>query len=770
MHAMTRREKIVLWMLVLVALAARIFFAWQGQWSTVSDRGIVNLMALHMAEGRAFPVFYYGQSYMGSPEPALSALFVQLFGASGFTVALGTAIPAALLVIPLYFLGRRLGGPAAGALSAAFLALGPDAFLAYMSSPRGGYALTLLFNVLILLVAARLAPAAWQREPLSRRNWMALGLLGGLGWWIGPMVAPALGAAGLVLLVALRGRIWHPGVRWAAAAFALGAAPWLIWNAQHHWRSMSMVQTVGEVRASEALRLLGRRTWEGLGWGAPGWPAGVTLALLLAGLLAVVGAAAWQAVRQRNRAAGWALAAVTLYLLLFGAAYSVSSFSRTGTLRYVLPALPALALLLGLGGALLGRLHRGLLAVALLSLVGPHVYARWTVPQSGERRKEVEAVPEFVRQLKAAGTDAVFAEYKYHWMNFAARGHLPVVEPDGDCVALNDRAGLLARRPAYYRIPAIKHFRNLVRARQEVLDTALGHVVVDLRPAPESWRALLPEDVLSVTASPETAPPRWAGDTLADDWVDESRQGQPPPTITLTFRRPVSLAGLLLYSRTGDYPLYVSLAGRAGPEALWQNLVPDSPTTEWYWSGPQAYCRDLYQSLEVRCPPTLVTEVQLRIPPSPNRFAYAFRLSGLVALEATDGPADPPPPDLDALVAACRAHQVRQLYANRWVADRIAGRRLPDLATDHSARLRRRTSDPRDLPPHLYSSVSNLAGAAFFSTPGALARNLQMLEADRHQVERVPVPGGEVLVVQTPAPAAPPLVWMGDLLMRAAPP
>jgi 4-amino-4-deoxy-L-arabinose transferase-like glycosyltransferase len=761
---MTRREKIILSVLVLVALAARIFFAWQGQWSTDPDRGIVSLMALHMAEGRAFPIFYYGQPYMGSVEPAVSALFVRLFGASGFTVCLGTAVSAALLVIPLYFLGRRLGGPAAGTLAAAFLALGPDTFLAYMSSPRGGYALIMLFNMLVLLVAARLAEAAWQGEPTRRRDWMAMGLTGGLGWWIGPMVLPALGAAALVLLVALRGRIAKAGIAWAAAAFALGAAPWLLWNAFNGWASMSMTKSVGGVAVGEALGRLARRTWQALGWGALEGMEHVQMLGLGGGLLLLVAVAAWWAARQRNRAAGWALALVTLYTLLFCAAYGTSGFSRTETGRYVLPLLPALALLLGLAGALLGRAHRALLVVAALALLGPHARAQWKWPRPDPRRAKVEAAVEFGRQLKAAGVDVVMADYTQHWINFASREAVPVAEAAGDCVPLYDRAALLAQRPAYFRESTLKAFRQLARVQHDVLDTEMGRALVNLRPAPERWRILLPAEI-----GPAESPAAPLMDqNLATGWRGECERGHSAPAATISFRRPVALTGLLLYSRTGEFPMYVEMWGRAGPESDWRNLVQASASSEWYWSGPQAYCWDLYQALEVRCPPEPVTEVQLRLPPSSERSRYEFLLSELVVLEAVE-PATEERPDPDALVMACRAQGVQRLYANRWVADRIATLHPPALAVDASARLRRGSSDPRDRPLFLFSTVSDLAGAAFFSCPGALEHNLRILQAYDHPVEQLPVPGGTLLRVAASAPVPARLVWMGDVLLRDTP-
>src|SRR5215207_5041232 len=47
-----------------------------------ADQAITGLMAKHLAEGRALPVFWYGQSYMLSVESWLAAPLFVMAGAS----------------------------------------------------------------------------------------------------------------------------------------------------------------------------------------------------------------------------------------------------------------------------------------------------------------------------------------------------------------------------------------------------------------------------------------------------------------------------------------------------------------------------------------------------------------------------------------------------------------------------------------------------------------------------------------------------------------
>ena len=72
------------WFLVLAAVAATrsaVFVFWPGSHFD-SDQAITGLMAKHLAELRAFPVFWYGQTYMLGVEAWLAAPLMAVAGAS----------------------------------------------------------------------------------------------------------------------------------------------------------------------------------------------------------------------------------------------------------------------------------------------------------------------------------------------------------------------------------------------------------------------------------------------------------------------------------------------------------------------------------------------------------------------------------------------------------------------------------------------------------------------------------------------------------------
>src|ERR1039457_3600961 len=107
-------ETWLFWGLLLVGLAVRIFGAWAYRDSIDGDADVVALMTLNMLHGKDFPVFFYGQAYMGNIEPLASVVLCYFFGFSRFMVALGTALMAFSLLPIVYFWARDAAGPRAG--------------------------------------------------------------------------------------------------------------------------------------------------------------------------------------------------------------------------------------------------------------------------------------------------------------------------------------------------------------------------------------------------------------------------------------------------------------------------------------------------------------------------------------------------------------------------------------------------------------------------------------------------------------------------------
>ena len=251
------RWAILVWAVIIVGLALRVLKAWVGQFNPNYDFGLAGLMTKHMAEGRDFPAFFYGQPYMGSLEPALSAALCRVLWFSPFMVCLGTALLGALVLPLVYLWARDAGGRRAGLMALLFCVVGSDTSLHYSVAPRGGYMTMMVCGLLSLWLAARIATRMAQGQPVRLLSYVALGLAAGLGWWSNQLVVVFLAAAGVVLLWGFRRRMVREALLPAALAFLAGSAPWWIWNATHGWETFDFGRKLGEVEAARGFAAVG---------------------------------------------------------------------------------------------------------------------------------------------------------------------------------------------------------------------------------------------------------------------------------------------------------------------------------------------------------------------------------------------------------------------------------------------------------------------------------------------------------------------------------
>ena len=91
----------VLLVVAAVAIARSVVFMLPGV-RFDADQAVVGLMAKHISEGRAFPVFFYGQSYLLALEAYLAAPLMWLLGPTEVALklpALAVNLTAMLLLV-----------------------------------------------------------------------------------------------------------------------------------------------------------------------------------------------------------------------------------------------------------------------------------------------------------------------------------------------------------------------------------------------------------------------------------------------------------------------------------------------------------------------------------------------------------------------------------------------------------------------------------------------------------------------------------------------
>lgn len=211
----------------VLAVVFRLCLTVAGYPRADSDEATVGLGALHIATGRDFPIFFYGQHYMGTIESYLAAPLLAVGGPSTLMLRLPLIVLYAGFLAAMY----RLVAAAYGAWFAVFvvgvLALGSDRVLKDQLIAHGGTAEVKPAAAVLLLVAFALATGWRQRRASGFFLW---GLVAGLILWEHLVVAPyVLVAAGVLALGVGRELVGRMGAC-LLAGLVVGAGPLIGYN------------------------------------------------------------------------------------------------------------------------------------------------------------------------------------------------------------------------------------------------------------------------------------------------------------------------------------------------------------------------------------------------------------------------------------------------------------------------------------------------------------------------------------------------------------
>ena len=100
---------VVLLVVAAVAIARSVVFMLPGV-RFDADQAVVGLMAKHISEGRAFPVFFYGQSYLLALEAYLAAPLMWLLGPTEVALKLpALAVNLTAILLLVWLASRDLG-------------------------------------------------------------------------------------------------------------------------------------------------------------------------------------------------------------------------------------------------------------------------------------------------------------------------------------------------------------------------------------------------------------------------------------------------------------------------------------------------------------------------------------------------------------------------------------------------------------------------------------------------------------------------------------
>jgi 4-amino-4-deoxy-L-arabinose transferase-like glycosyltransferase len=363
-----------------------------------ADEAVVGLVARHMLHGD-FATFTWGQAYGGTQEELLTAPVFAVFGSSWVAMRIVPMVLSAVAALLVWRVGRRTIGEPAASVAGALFWIWPGYDLIKLTHQHGFYASGVVYCALLILLGLRVV------ERPSAVRVALLGLVVGLALWETGQVVP-VAAPVLVWTAWKRPRALRK--LWIAVPFAaLGALPWIVWNARHDWASLDVTYGAQSSYPHRLRIFLSPLLPMIVGLRQP-WtqerllPAALTL-LVYAVLAALF---VCGVVRSRRSAAS------VLYVvaIAFPFLYAISEWTiEAADPRYLVILTPVLALL---AAQLATRYWRGAVVIALaaaLSIVVVHrkEQAERAAPQTGPPRD----FRPLIAELDRLGVTRVYSSY-----------------------------------------------------------------------------------------------------------------------------------------------------------------------------------------------------------------------------------------------------------------------------------------------------------------------------------------------------------------------
>lgn len=441
--------------LVLFGLALRVAWFFTPAGYPDADEAVFGLMALHIQQGREHPLYFWDAHYGGTAASYLAAVGYSLIGMGAPALKSATLPFVAGYLCATYGMARLLLDARSALVALAVAAVPPATALTLSVKAAGGYPETLCFGSLVLLLAFRL-PASAQSAHDLRRHLALLGLVGGFGLYIFPLIIPYLVVAGWFLYRHHRPALSKGNLAWLVAGGLAGVSPMLVYNLQHSGATVlrlgSRVFNVSRADAASAVDNPAMViTW--LGQYVVGLPehlasvvrnvgplldldgaTGLVVAwsLLGAGMLALARQRPETGSTSTDAPLGRWCALVAPVTLVFA---WVAGLDRPRHLSPLFSLLP-----LGIA-ALYGKIaaRRRILAHGLLVLV--LAASAWTLAAEASRWpvKPVEPLVETMRQLDIRGA---YADYEIAYLTMFATREAVLASP----TAWSQAAGLLVDR------------------------------------------------------------------------------------------------------------------------------------------------------------------------------------------------------------------------------------------------------------------------------------------------------------------------------------
>src|SRR5262245_44516692 len=184
------------WLLAFVVAGALVWIALLRAPDVWYDEATTGLMGLAVLRGD-FPLYFFGQPFMGALDAYLAAPLYHTFGVSvRMLKVLPLVLVLAWMALTVWLAWEGFGRRAA-TFTAALLALPPDFLLSWTVEARTHYQLSVVLGTLALLLALRVSVSP------RRAAFVGFGVLGGvlgLAFWTNFLSLVFLPSVGILLL------------------------------------------------------------------------------------------------------------------------------------------------------------------------------------------------------------------------------------------------------------------------------------------------------------------------------------------------------------------------------------------------------------------------------------------------------------------------------------------------------------------------------------------------------------------------------------------
>lgn len=657
----------------IAGIAGRVYGAWAGRYISNPDCGIVALMARHIAEGGAWPTFFYGQAYMGSLEPMISALLCRLFGISGFMVCMGTAV-AAIFTLPIIYLwGRDIGGKSGALTAIALCAIGPYFYFMFQFAPRGGYMVMLFLGLLCMWLSAKTAFELCNGIIVKWYRYFIIGLAAGLGWWTNPLIISALLASAVMLAIGLRKKIFSVFPLYGLIGFMLGSAPFWLWNMEHHWQSFDMLAATGSSSLLEGFsylvqrydRLMGMNGWHG-------WLRAVFMwvYLVLAGLGLLFGIKNIRYNRLSLRGAGTLAAGL---FLLFSVLFFVrSSFASMNTARYLVPLIPPIAVLIG---SLVTFIRRkfGIYAAAipvLFLLVSYWPAFKDLHGQSLAAPVRAERADKLKEYLIDNNIKELYGSFMFHSLNFNMNEDVVVTTLRGDRYEPYRRQGELNNDIGFlYGYSYISDFLrntggssltgktsgysfiyNCTPPKGGLMEVSLkGKCEIIDNIGRDCSGELLDRNINTV----------WRGNKEKEEWI------------LITLDIPQVLRRIRLFGNGAEhFPRQIRIEVLEDGKTDWTVIHDNHSVTGYFWSGPRPYWWGRRHRQEYSLNDLKISAIKIVSVPT-GRKALLWQLKELQIFAPSEDSDFDPVKSINKVIEKLQELGISRLFADRWESNQV---------------------------------------------------------------------------------------------------